>query len=186
MHPLGKAKRTSAPLVRGAAASDELTHEEIELLYRQFSSAILTRCRQILRDEELAWDAMHQTFVNAIRHRKSFRADAQPLTWLYSISFRVCLDTQKRRRRRQERLRFDTEPPPSDDGNAEHWMLQACTVSKLLHFFDRRTQEVVVLRYFDELDLDEIAQVVGQSRRTVTRRLSKFRERAREIVEQHS
>src|SRR5436189_195889 len=68
----------------------------------QYGESELHRCRQVLRDEAAAWDAMHETFVRAIRYRTSFKSESHPRTWLYSIATRVCMDELRQRGRGRE------------------------------------------------------------------------------------
>ena len=57
-------------------------------------------------------------------------------------------------------------------------------VGKLLSLFNPKVQEVVVLRYFEELEVREISKETGLSPRTVARRLSQFLERSRKILKE--
>jgi RNA polymerase sigma factor (sigma-70 family) len=162
-----------------------LTIEDIEGLYNKYGPNVLHRCRQLLREEQAAWDAMHQTFVKAIKYRGSFRGDAEPMTWLFSIATRVCLDEIKSRKR-GELPEIDGTPEPSDEDHhpvsMESRLHQRQTVAKLLGYFNAKVQEIVVLRYFDELEVREISAQTGLSERTVARRLSQFLERSKRLL----
>jgi RNA polymerase sigma-70 factor (ECF subfamily) len=162
-----------------------LTIEDIERLYNRYGPNVLHRCRQLLRDEQAAWDAMHQTFVKAIKYRGSFRGDAEPMTWLFSIATRVCLD-ELRAKSRGELPELDSTPEPSDEDHLPRSMAdrlqQRQTVAKLLEYFNAKVQEIVVLRYFDELEVREISAKTGLSERTVARRLSQFLERSKRLL----
>ena len=170
---------------KGENTVSSLTIEDIESLYNRYGSNVLHRCRQLLRSEPAAWDAMHQTFVKAIKYRGSFRGDAEPMTWLFSIATRVCLD-ELRAKSRAELPEIDGTPEPADEDqlprSMEDRLHQRQTVAKLLHCFSAKVQEIVVLRYFDELEVKEISEQTGLSERTVARRLSEFLERSRRLL----
>lgn len=164
----------------------ELKVEDIEVFYNRYGASVLYRCRQLLRDEQAAWDAMHQTFVKAIKYRKSFKGDSAPRTWLYSIATRVCLDEIQRAKGRAE-MRDLPEAPEVPDGELterplERRLQDQQTVARLLSFFSEKVQQIVVLRYFDELEVKEISKRTGLSERTVARRLSEFLERSRRLL----
>jgi RNA polymerase sigma-70 factor (ECF subfamily) len=162
-----------------------LTIEDIETLYNRYGPNVLYRCRQLLRDETAAWDAMHQTFVRAIKYRGSFRGDAEPMTWLFSIATRVCLDEIRSRGRNETQDLEGNVEPAHDEGpprSMEDRLHQRQTVARLLHLFNAKIQEIVVLRYFDELEVKEISAQTGLSERTVARRLSTFLERSRRLL----
>ena len=161
-----------------------LTIEEIEDLYSRYGLNVLCRCQQLLRDETAAWDAMHQTYVRVIKYRQSFKRDAKPLTWLFSIATRVCLD-EIRARSRGEPLEC-TDVPWTEEPTApitiEERLHQQQTVRRLLYFFNAAVQEIVVLRYFYDLEVREISAQTGLSERTIARRLNQFLERSRRLL----
>lgn len=167
----------------------ELTVDDIERLYGQYGSSVLHRCRQLVRNEALAWDAMHQTFVRAIKYRKSYRAESQPRTWLFTIATRVCMD-ELRKRNKHALPSLDEAPEPHDDGELpqtlEARLEQKKAVAHLLSLFSKRIQEIVVMRYFDELEVKEISEQTGLSERTVARRLSEFLARSRRILQEQN
>ena len=161
-----------------------LSLEEVEGLYMRYGASVLYRCRQFLRDEDASWDAMHQTFVKAIRYRSTFRRDAGPQTWLFSIAHRICADELQRKGRapievENEVLEVAVDERPQ---SMEERLVQTRTVARLLGYFSARIQQIVVLRYFDELEVREIASQTGLSERTVARRLQQFIERARRLL----
>ena len=151
---------------------------EIESFYDQYGENVLYRCRQLLRDEAAAWDAMHQTFVRAIKYRKSYRGDASPRSWLFTIATRVCLDQIKK-----TPPTVSAEPEDRVQESHEARVNEREVVRRLLNRFPRPTQEIVELRYFDDLEIKEIAHRTGTSERTVARRLQEFLQKARRYLE---
>lgn len=149
--------------------------------YRRYGEAVLRRARRILRDDAAANDALQETFLRAHRFQSSFRGDARPSTWLFTIADRVCFDIIGKRR--------DAEPLPEDDeafrvleaplASAEARLLRDELVARVLHRVDDETRAILVGRYVDELDTVEIARRLGSSERTVRRRLETFFGRTR-------
>lgn len=161
----------------------ELTLMDIDRFYDRYGSVVLYRCRRLLRHEEGAWDAMHQTFVRAIRYRSGFRGQSSPLSWLYSIANRVCLDEIRARGRRPALLDGNIELETGGlESFAERFQRQEM-IAQLLSNFSEKVQEIVVLRYFDELEVQQISERTGLSERTVARRLSEFLRRSRRLLE---
>jgi RNA polymerase sigma-70 factor (ECF subfamily) len=106
------------------------------------------------------------------------------MTWLFSIATRVCLD-EIRQKSKGEVQETDEASEPADDhlpSSMEDRLHQRQTVAKLLHCFSAKVQEIVVLRYFDELEVKEISAQTGLSERTVARKLSQFLERSRRLL----
>ena len=98
---------------------------------------------------------------------RRFRGDASLGTWLSAITVNYCRTHQRRQqlrrllllRRRQE---VDAEAPASDEA------------------LPPRDREVVVLRYFEQLDAAGIAAVTGLSKNAVEVRLHRARARLAE------
>lgn len=184
---VGRARVLDPSIIRDEVRSG-LSLEDLEACYRHSGEAVLHRCRQLLRNEEKAWDAMHATFVKAIRHRDTFRGERGALGWLLSIAFGVCMDELRAGRAR------DAEGPDVSESCLEvedrgalsfrDRLSQRELVAWLLPRFDQETQQIAVLRFFDELEVAEIARQTSLSERTVARRLSRFVARSRLLLQE--
>ena len=143
--------------------------------YRRYGEAVMRRARRILRDDALARDALQETFLRAHRFQSSFRGDASPLTWLFTITDRVCFDVIGKRKPTEQLpdegdLGALEAPLPS----AESRVLRDELVARVLQHADDETRRILVGRYVDELDTQQIAARIGASERTVRRRLEEF------------
>ena len=71
---------------------------DVKLLYEKYGPMVLRRCRYLLGNEEKALDAMQDTFVRVIHHKKRLNMDA-PSSLLYRIATNVCLNMLRSERR---------------------------------------------------------------------------------------
>ena len=79
--------------------------------YRTHGPMVLRRCRALLRDEDAAVDAMHDVFVQLLRHGD--RLDlGRPASLLLRMATNVCLNRVRSMRRRPEDL-VDRRSSPS-------------------------------------------------------------------------
>ncbi len=67
--------------------------------YRTYGPMVLRRCRALLRDEEAAVDAMHDVFVQLLRHGERLD-ERRPASLLLRIATHVCLNKVRSTRRR--------------------------------------------------------------------------------------
>ena len=152
---------------------------DIEDLYRTYGPSVLRRARSILGNEEAARDAMQQVFIKAIDAASGFRGDSSPMTWLYRMTTNYCLniirDASRRRELLEERGRIDDEPTSI---SAE----ERATLIKVLEGVPEELHQIAIYYYVDQMNQDEIAEIIGVSRRTVGNRLEAFRTAAKEIV----
>lgn len=148
-------------------------------LYEKHAAQVYGRCRFLLRDDELARDALQETFVKALRSIEEFRGAASPTTWILRIATHHCLNERRAARASwrgqlealQEGRRHHTEPPEKRE-----------LVRVLLAAAPEEAQEVAMLYYVDELSQQEIADEMGRSLPTVRKRLRQFLAAARKAL----
>ncbi|MBW1810207.1 MAG: sigma-70 family RNA polymerase sigma factor [Deltaproteobacteria bacterium] len=153
-----------------------LTGLEVEELYRRYGQVIFRRCRALLGQEEEAMDAMQDVFIRALKYGRSFRRGKKPLPWLFTIANRICFDRYRAIKRREGTL---VEPIGTFGGlNPE----QKTAVVEFLRKFDDLTQEIILDYYLEEMSMEEISAHVGRSRKTVGKKIARFKERSQELL----
>ena len=160
------------------------TDVQVERLYRQHGALIHRRCRRILRDEDLAWDATQEVFARAISHWDGFDGGSTRLTWLSRIATNHCLNELRNRRGRRDKLeQRKAEAPGAGSGPAGQATFEVLDVVRaVMEDMDPDLQRLAVLYWFDEMTQAEIAREVGLSVPTVRKRLRTFVERARRTL----
>ncbi len=142
-------------------------------LFEQYHGVVYRRCLALLRDPEDAAEAVQDVFERAISGLGRFRLKSAPLTWLYSIATRHCLQQLRNRSARLLKdalLHADLESASPDlaaRADLEH-AFAALPVGD---------QELVRYAFRDGMTHDEIAQVVRLSRKTVGKRLCELSRR---------
>jgi RNA polymerase sigma-70 factor, ECF subfamily len=119
-----------------------------------------TAARLILRDPELARDAVQETLFNAWRRLRGLRDPDRFDAWLHRLLVNASLDLARRRRRRVievELLAIDA-PAVSDTAGriADRDLLDAALAS-----LDPGHRAVVVMHYYLGMPLPDVAQAVG-------------------------
>jgi RNA polymerase sigma-70 factor (ECF subfamily) len=159
--------------------------DAIESLVRRHQSLIYRLAVSILNDPAEADEATQDVFVAAINRLDSYRGEASFTTWLYAIALNVCRG-RLRKRRVRERLTQAVHALFRVSGEAEAHPEQVvvqreadAALWQAIQALDDPLREVVILRYYHELLLDDIARVVGVSERSVRNRLHAAHERLR-------
>ncbi len=146
-------------------------------LYARFAPVIFARCRRLLGDDAAAEDAMHETFIRVKQHLGS--APPEALAWIYRIATNYCLDELRGRARHAE-PRADL--PDAVAVNLEGALEDRDLVSRLIRRAPGKVAAVAWLRYVDGLEQQEVAEILGVSRRTVVNRLAEFTRNALKFV----
>ncbi len=137
-------------------------------------------CHRILADLHDAEDAAQEAFVIAFRSLDSWRATGSFGAWLRRIAIRVAI---RRASTRRPMIRLDPVALDVDDGppgelgrlssttgdpaEASLAAEQADDVRRALGELDEPYREVVLLRFFGDLSLAEIAEQTGRPVATV-------------------
>ena len=161
-------------------------------LVRQNQRRIWLVCRQYVGAEEA--DAMAQeTFLKAWRSLDRFDGRSAFSTWLTRIAINACLDELRRRKRRGPAVE-ESDPEresmaerlPDAGADPERRAIQRDAVRRLREAERRlpeRQREIFRLRFYAELELDEIARVLGVHVGTVKTHLHRAVHRIRRELE---
>ena len=117
-----------------------------------------------LRDPDLAEDLTQETFLRFYR-QISYEEEDKALAYLYTIARNLCLDAV-RRTRPVAPLR-ETDPAPDPFAPAEQRIALRQAIEKL----PADWQELLLLRYANDLPVGQIAALTGLSRFAVHRRI---------------
>lgn len=123
-------------------------------------------CYFKVNNKEIAEDLTQETFLKYFR-QKSYINRGKPLAYLYTIAKNLCIDFY-RKSSKEEGL--DDEVIAYDDVSAfetNHAIKQAVSELPL------DLQELLLLRYANELGINEIADIMKISRFSVRRKLSR-------------
>ena len=147
-------------------------------LYRRHGPALVRKARRLLANADDAQDVVQALFLDLIASGVVER----DLPYLYRAVTHRCLsmlrDTKNRARlleREQDGLRGAVRTRCDDEA------IGLDLLSKVLGALDARASEVLVYRYFDDLSQEEIAQLLGISRKTVGKALQDVREAVQRV-----
>jgi RNA polymerase sigma-70 factor (ECF subfamily) len=184
-----------AKLVEKLRSGDNIAMEEFYNIYRSRLYTLVFE--QVDRDHAAAEDLVQETFLAALSSLDKFRGDSQLYTWLRSIAFHKLNDFY----RRQGRQPKPKESPPDFDamkqleqtGNDEPAPLTVLeseeirqSVHQALGDLPQDYQEVLILKYLEEMPVLEISQVMGRSPKSVEGLLSRARKAMRANLEENN
>ncbi|HVX96121.1 MAG TPA: sigma-70 family RNA polymerase sigma factor [Polyangia bacterium] len=149
-------------------------------LYRLYGPAIYARCRKLLTDPATAEDACQETFVRVHRHLDKAPSADEALAWIYRIATNYCLNELRDAKHRPRPVEILPEAPQSlrdEDRVADRDLAR-----RLIDRAPEKVRAVAWLYHVDGFDQDEVARLLGISRRTVVNRLQAFAAGARKYL----
>ncbi len=136
-------------------------------LVRRYQEKIYWVCRRMLKSHEDADDVVQNVFIKAHHGLMSFNGESEFYTWLYRIATNETINflrTQNVRR-----------AEPIDDMLQEPAATEAAPIEELerreekeliaeaIELLPERQKQVFMMRYYDELSYEEIAEILGTS-----------------------
>ena len=165
-------------LVEAARAGD---HEAFEVLASGSADRLYAIARLILRDVDLAQDAVQEAYVNAWRHLPGLRDPERFDAWLHRLVVNTCMDVLRSRKRLRANVHLIEVDLPHADGAAD-----VADRDQLERGFRRLRPEqraVVVLRYYLGLSIPEVSMTLQIPLGTAKSRLHYAMEALRAAVE---
>jgi RNA polymerase sigma-70 factor (ECF subfamily) len=176
----------SSWLISACIAGNE---DAIETLVRQYETGVFRLALSICNDVSEAYEITQETFIAVLRSLPGYQEKKSFKAWLYTITINTAR-SHLRKNRLVERLRntltsiFLVEAQNlSSPEDAAIQNEKEAVLWHALNSLDERHRMVTVLRYFHELSVTEIAEILSIHEGTVHSRLHTARERLRTALE---
>jgi len=162
--------------------------EAIEMFVRQHEIGVFRLALSIVGDPAEANEITQETFIAAFRSLPSYQEKKSLKAWLYRIALNHSR-SHLRKRKIIERLRstlttiFQVET--QKQVSPEETIIQnekEAMIWNSLNQLDERYHIVVVLRYFHELSISEISEILSVNEGTIHSRLHNAREKLRSAL----
>jgi len=180
-----QSRRTDADDVSDLELYAKLAHDDapaqaaLSILYRRYSQRIYTYCRKILGDNQTAEDLLQETFVKLFDSGRQGRVIENFPAYLMTIARNLCLSY--RSRHKKAFVPVEDFHLTANDVPYEHKeLLQLIHASLELLPDDYR--EAFVLREYNGLSYNEIAEVIGESLDVVKVRIFRAKKKLRDIL----
>lgn len=161
-------------LVERAGQSPEAFGELYDMYYDRIFGYTLRRCADI----EMAKDITSAVFLKALKNIGKFRWRGVPFShWLYRIANREIIDHHNSIKRETD---YDSI---ADSGNENRHYDEYLDLHRYISRLSRQHQEVISLRYFEDLSIAEIARILKKPEGTVKSALSRGIDRLRRMME---
>ncbi|NDC52759.1 MAG: RNA polymerase sigma factor [Planctomycetia bacterium] len=138
-------------------------------------------CWRLMGGQHDAEDAAQEVFVRLFFDRGRFEGRSRYSTWLHGVAIRTCLTLRRsrsRRRRREEpggpdeiEAQAAREPEAAAAVDASH------DVTKLLAGLDEEDRALVLMKFAEGHEYDDLAEMFGATPAALRMRVSRIRER---------
>ncbi|MCW5912261.1 MAG: sigma-70 family RNA polymerase sigma factor [Cyclobacteriaceae bacterium] len=141
-------------------------------LYQRYSASLLRYfTRMLWSNRAMAEDFLHDLFLKIIHNPHQFDTARKFSTWVYSVAHNMCKN-EYRKNENRILLAKDETPYHNYDLDREMDLTSANNrITLLLETLNEEDKTIFLLRYEDELSIQEISQVVFMPEGTVKSRL---------------
>lgn len=145
-----------------------------------------------LHDHDESLDAVQEAFIKIYKARRTWEPRANPFTWAYRIVANQCVDLLRKRKGTAAESLDDEESAESralaDTTSVDPLQLQVDQeerrkVMQAVMKLPARQREIIMLRHYEDLSLQEIAQVQGCALGTVKSSLHRAIAHLKQILE---
>ena len=163
-----------------------MPERDFESIYRDYSRLVYWAAYRVLQDRELSEDVTQNVFITVLKSMGELAplADAQLKGWLYRVSVNAALDLK----RHMAHEVLSDEPVGAeiaDSGGTPEEQVEKDqlrgAVREALSAMDEVYREPLMMYYYSEMTVKEIAEALDVSEGTVKSRMS----RGRKILAKH-
>ena len=177
-------------LLRRTCKGDVQAFEE---LMQSHESRIYAIALRMMGNREDAQDCAQEAMVRIYRAMGSFKGQSALATWIYRITMNTCLDELRRRKARKvtslDSL-VDNGWSPTDTGDTpeEHGLRveKQNALNQAIQSLPDDMRAAIILRDVKGYSYDEIASILDANVGTIKSRISRGREKLREILSKQS
>ncbi len=155
-------------------------HSAFETLYSRYYEKVFAIARGILLDQDEAADAVQEIFTLVYRHLGRFDRRSRFSTWLFRVSVNRSIQEARKNRYKSRNVELTEASGTTVPNEPETLDPQVQAALQKLAPSDRA---LLVLFYWEELSLQDIADSIGCGVNAAKTRLYRARERFRVLYE---
>lgn len=151
--------------------------EALARVFNTYSPMVMRRARRLMGSQADADEAVQEVFLRAMQHPEILQDELDLVGWFYRVTTNHCLNRIRDAKRQRELLNERVRPLLREQDESEPdglWTLRA-----LLANADEQQARCAAYIYIDELTYDQVASLMGISRRTVGNLMERFKTWAR-------
>jgi RNA polymerase sigma factor (sigma-70 family) len=159
----------------------------------RYSSKVYSTAYSYTHSQEEAKDLVQEILIKTYNNLKSFKADSKFSTWLYRVAVNTCIDWSRKRKSKAvmtvmsfedtdifEIITTDAEGPEELLLRQENVEVVRNAVGDLPEIY----KTVLILYYFEELQVQEICNILDIPRKTIETRLYRAKKILKSILRQ--
>jgi RNA polymerase sigma-70 factor (ECF subfamily) len=159
----------------------------------RYSGKVYSTAYSYTHNQEEAKDLVQEILIKTYNSLSGFKADAKFSTWLYRIAVNSCIDWSRKKKSKVVMTAMSFEDADilnimvSETEGPEELLLQRENKEKIRSAVDDLPEiykTVLILYYFEELQVQEICSILDTPRKTIETRLYRAKKLLKSILRQ--
>ncbi|NQT01214.1 MAG: sigma-70 family RNA polymerase sigma factor [Planctomycetes bacterium] len=152
-------------------------------LYRSHYDAVFRYCVHRLFERAKAEDVTSEVFLKVVENIHGFKGNEHQFrNWLYRIATNAVNNHLRKTARRNRLLKVAREQVNSQVADCKESAEKLTLLREVVFSLRPRYQTIITLRFFENLKLTEIAEVLGSSPGTVRSQLTRALAKLRKVL----
>mgnify|MGYP003394269003 CR=1 FL=1 len=154
--------------------------------YDDYSDAIFRHCYFRVYNRDTAKDIMQETFAKTWQYLVEGGEIENIRAFLYKTAINLVIDlSRKKKAVSLETLQESGFEPSYDDSKDLNNSIEVRRLLKIATKLERDYQDIVIMRYVDDLSPKEIAEIVGESENNVSVRIHRGIKKLKELLNEN-
>ena len=167
-----------------------MTEKELEELYTQAYKAVYWTALNLLKDEDEAEDVVQDTFISAYEHYDTLQDKTKAVAWVKKIAANKCLNILTRKKTVNADDEFFEDVEAIGDDFLPESMIESAEKRKIImdiihNSLSEETAMTIILFYFNEMSVKEIAERLNIPQGTVLSRMNYAKKKIKKEVEKY-
>ncbi|MGK7392020.1 MAG: RNA polymerase sigma factor [Candidatus Cyclobacteriaceae bacterium M2_1C_046] len=155
-------------------------------LVNRYNSKIKKQCQLLVKNEDNAEDLAQEILIKLFMKIKSFKAESEFSTWIFSITHHTCIDFLRKNKKVlyqkfTEELAESLGEDISENGE-ELLDFSVEKFEKLLDELDPETRSILILKYKQNLPIKDIQEQMNLGESAIKMRLKRAREKMKKLL----
>jgi RNA polymerase sigma-70 factor, ECF subfamily len=176
-------KRENSAILLEKAQNGDI--EAFHQLYDLFKDRVYSVAFGILGQQAKATEATQDAFIKLYKSIHKVDKSRPFFTYLYRVTVNACFDLIKRQKTEQEEFDETAHLPETGGSSKIETDEIKSVVRRLAGQLSPQQRAVFVMRYLEELELDEIKDILKSSASTVRSNLFFARKKMKELLEKN-
>jgi RNA polymerase sigma factor (sigma-70 family) len=157
----------------------ENKNELFQLIYDRYSKKVRDKCYGLLKNKELADDAVQNVFEKTFEKLKSFKGNSSFSSWLYSITYNYCIDYLRLKNKLHYPDWNDNHELPEiiDEKEEDLTEINYNRLMKIMEMIHPEEKALLLMKYNDEIPISQIGKSLRISESAAKMRIKRARAR---------